>query len=84
MTAINMKQSSVDLINQIDERDTELLEKVFLFLTANVHQQKERQFTANQKRRLSIVERYAGAFSAAKDKDWKKEKEEYLLDKYGK
>ena len=36
MTALGLKQSSVNLINQIDDKDTALLEKVYLFLTMNV------------------------------------------------
>ncbi|MBP1541962.1 MAG: hypothetical protein ILA25_07305 [Prevotella sp.] len=38
MTALSMKQSSLDLINQIDEKNTTLLEKVWVFLSANVKQ----------------------------------------------
>ena len=36
MTAKVMKQSSLDLISQIDDKDTELLEKVWLFLSSNI------------------------------------------------
>ena len=36
MTAKIMKQSSLDMISQIDDRDTELLEKVWIFLSSNV------------------------------------------------
>lgn len=35
MTAKIMKQSSLDMISQIDDRDTELLEKVWIFLSSN-------------------------------------------------
>ena len=86
MTATRLKQSSVYLINQIDDKDTALLNKVYLFLTANVPAKKvekgEEELTPNQKRRLAIVEKFAGAFSACQTVDWKKDKEEYLLEKY--
>ena len=36
MTALKMKQSSLDLISQIDDKDTKLLEKVWIFLSSNV------------------------------------------------
>lgn len=36
MTALKMKQSSLDLISQIDDKDTKLLEKVWVFLSSNV------------------------------------------------
>ena len=87
MTALGLKQSSVNLINQIDDKDTALLEKVYLFLTMNVPaKEKEKgdeELTPEQKRRLAIVEKYAGAFSACQTVDWKKDKEEYMSEKYG-
>ena len=81
-----MKQSSLNLINQIDDNNTALLEKVFLFLKVNVPEKKEKKeenLTPEQKRRLEIVKKYAGAFSACQTVDWKKDKEEYLIEKYG-
>lgn len=86
MTALRMKQSSLNLINQIDDNNTALLEKVFLFLKVNVPEKKEKKeenLTPDQKRRLEIVKKYAGAFSACQTVDWKKDKEEYLIEKYG-
>ena len=83
MTATNMKQSSMNLINQIDDNDTALLEKVWLFLTSNVPTKKS-GMTADQKRRVALVEELCGAFSACQTVDWKQDKEEYLLEKYGK
>ena len=86
MTALRMKQSSLNLINQIDDNNTALLEKVFLFLKVNVPEKKEKKeenLTPEQKRRLEIVKKYAGAFSACQTVDWKKDKEEYLIEKYG-
>ena len=83
MTATKMKQSSLNLINQIDDNDTELMEKVWLFLTSNVPV-KQTKMTADQKRRVALVEELCGAFSACQTDDWKQEKEEHLLEKYGK
>ena len=37
-----VKQSSVNLINQIDDNNTTLMEKVFLFLKVNVPEKKEK------------------------------------------
>ena len=85
MTALGMKQSSVNIINQIDDKDTALLEKIYLFLTLNVPAKKkeEEELTPEQKRRLALVDRLCGAFSACQTVDWKKDKEEYMLEKYG-
>jgi hypothetical protein len=87
MTALGLKQSSVNLINQIDDKDTALLEKVYLFLTVNVPAKKEKKdaekLTSEQKRRLALVDKLCGTFSACQTVDWKKDKEEYMLEKYG-
>lgn len=40
--------------------------------------------TADQKRRVALVEELCGAFSACQTVDWKQDKEDYLLEKYGK
>ena len=81
-----MKESSVNLINQIDDNNTALLEKVFLFLKVNVPEKKEKKeenLTPEQKRRLALVDELCGAFSACQKKKKKKDKEEYLIEKYG-
>lgn len=39
--------------------------------------------TMDQKRRVALVEELCGAFSACQTDDWKQEKAEYLLEKYG-
>ena len=83
MTATRMKQSSVSLINQIDDNDTALLEKVWLFLTTNVPI-KRPELTADEQRRVALVDELCGAFSACQTVDWKQDKEEYLREKYGK
>jgi len=85
MTALKMKQSSVMLINQIDDNDAVLMEKVYLFLMEAIPQKNKpkRELTPEQQRRVALVEKYCGAFSACQTEDWKKDKEEYLLEKYG-
>jgi len=86
MTALNIKKSAVNLINQIDDSDTKLLEKVWMFLSTNIQPPKsteKKELTASQKYRLAEVEELCGAFSACQTEDWKKDKEEYLLEKYG-
>lgn len=71
------------LVSQIDVRDTALMERVFLFLTNVIPQEPKRELTPEQQRRVALVDKYCGAFSACQTEDWKKEKEEYLLEKYG-
>lgn len=85
MTALRMKQSSVMLINQIDDNDTALMEKVFLYLSTVIPQKskQKRELTPEQERRVALVEKYRGAFALCQTEDWKKDKEEYLIEKYG-
>ena len=85
MTALSMKRSSLNLINQIDDNDTSLIEKVYMFLKTNVpiKKKEEEELTSEQKRRLAFVDELCGAFSACQTVDWKKDKEEYMLEKYG-
>ena len=51
--------------------------------SVNLIEKEGEKLTPEQKRRLAIVEKYAGAFSACQTVDWKKDKEEYMLEKYG-
>ncbi len=76
-----MKESSIGLINQIDDKDTALMEKVFLFLSTAIPH--KRNLDMEQKRRMALVEKYCGAFAASQTDSWKEEKENYLREKYG-
>lgn len=80
MTTAKMKQSSLELISQIDDSDKELMEKIWIFLSTNIEQPKP---SVRQQSRMAKVRKYAGAFAACQTEDWKKEKETYLQDKYG-
>ena len=79
-----MKQSSVNLINQIDDNDTALIEKVFLFLKVNVQEKKENGREENGRAKAKeLAHSFLGAFAESRtDEDWKKVKEDYLIEKY--
>lgn len=85
MTALRMKQSSVNLINQIDDNNTALLEKVFLFLKVNVPEnEKNKQVENGRAKAKELAHSFLGAFAESRtDEDWKKVKEDYLIEKYG-
>ena len=83
MTVREMKQDAVNLIYQVDDKNTEKMEKILLSLKAsvsdiNIDTEHDRQ----KKERVEKVKKYAGIFSACKDGDYKIAKEHYLLDKY--
>ena len=84
MTVREMKNDMVHMINQMDDSSEEKVKDMWLFVRQIVKPtEKEEELTPDQKRRLELVEKYAGAFSACQTVDWKKDKEEYLLEKYG-
>ena len=80
-----MKQTSLNLINQIDDNDTALLEKVFLFLKVNVPEKKEEEEEREKRvKAKELAHSFLGAFADSRtDEDWKKVKEDYLTEKYG-
>ena len=83
MTVREMKQDAVNLIYQVDNKNTEKMEKILLFLKAsvsdiNIDSEHERQ----KKERVEKVKKYAGVFASCKDDDYKIVNEHYLLDKY--
>ena len=53
------------LISQIDDKDTETMEKVYLFLTGIVRnkQKPKRELTPEQARKVALVDKYCGAFA---------------------
>ena len=83
ITVREMKQDAVNLIYQVDDKNTDKMEKILLFLKAsvseiNIDAEHERQ----KKERVEKVKKYAGIFASCKDDDYKILKEHYLLDKY--
>ncbi len=74
----------VHMINQMDDSSEEKVKDMWLYVRQIVRPtKKEEELTSDQKRRLELVDKLCGAFSACQTVDWKKEKEEYLLEKYG-
>jgi hypothetical protein len=72
------------MINQMDDSSEEKVKDMWLYVRQIVRPtKKEEELTSDQKRRLELVDKLCGAFSACQTVDWKKEKEEYLLEKYG-
>ena len=85
MTVREMKQDMVHLINQMDDSSEQEVKTMWLYIrrTAKPEKKKEEDYSPEIQRRMEIVKKYAGAFSACQTVDWKKEKEDYLREKYG-
>ena len=85
MTVREMKNDMVHLINQMDDSSEEKVKDMWLYVRQIVRPEKkeEKEYSPEVKRRMELVKKYAGAFSACQTVDWKKDKEEYLVEKYG-
>ena len=84
MTVREMKQDMVHLINQMDDSSEQEVKEMWLYVrTVAKSGKKNEDYSPEIQRRMEIVKKYAGAFSACQTVDWKKEKEEYLREKYG-
>lgn len=85
MTAIEYKASAINLINSIDVNDSALLEKVWTTLSKmipSIHRQNTK-LSADQQAAIRNLDRLVGAFADSTVEDWKAEKEERLIKKYG-
>ena len=83
MTVSEMKRDAVNLIYQVDDKNTEKMEKILLFLKASVSEiNNDTMYDRQRKERVAKVKKYAGIFASCKDDDYKTVKEQYLSDKY--
>ena len=84
MTVREMKQDAVNLIYQVDDKNTDKMEKILLFLKASVvPNNSEEKLTLEQNRRLSELESLCGIFEDSSiDDNYKELKENTLVEKY--
>ena len=84
MTVREMKQDAVNLIYQVDDKNTDKMEKILLFLRARVvPNNSEEKLTWEQNRRLSELDSLCGVFEDSSiDDNYKKLKEKTLIEKY--
>lgn len=85
ITVHEMKKDMVARINSLDESNEEQVKNIWLYLMKiPAPKTQDQDLTTEQRRRLALVKKHAGAFAVSKtDKDWKEVKEEYLIEKYG-
>ncbi len=88
-TAVNIKTSLYnDAMLYAKKRNTSvdrMIEDIIISALQSSSIQKERvEYTQEQQRRLALVDQLAGVFSDCQTEDWKKDKEEYMAEKYGK
>ena len=84
MTVREMKQDAVNLIYQVDDKNTDKMEKILLFLRASVvPNNSEEKLTWEQNRRLSELDSLCGVFEDSSiDDNYNKLNEKTLIEKY--
>ena len=83
MTVSEMKRDAVNLIYQVDDKNTEKMEKILLFLKATIVPNKSNEkLTKEQNRQLSELESLCGIFEDSGIDNFKEAKEKALIDKY--
>ena len=76
MTVREMKQDAVNLIYQVDDKNTDKMEKILLFLKASiVPNNSEEKLILEQNRRLSELESLCGIFEDSGIDNFKEAKE---------
>ena len=83
MTVREMKNDMVHMNNLIDDSSEEKVKDMWLYVRRIVSPAPMEELTPDQKRRMELVDRLCGAFSRCQTVDWKKDKEDYLMEKYG-
>ena len=83
MTVREMKQDAVNLIYQVDDKNTDKMEKILLFLKASVVSgNSDGGLTDIQKEKISELESLCGIFGDSLVDNFKDSKEKALLEKY--
>ena len=77
MTVREMKNDMVHMINQMDDSSEEKVKDMWLYVRQIVKPAESKEvLTPDQKRRLELVDKLCGAFSACQTVDFKKDKED--------
>ncbi len=86
-TAVHIDTQLYNIFAEYARRENTSVDKMLERLIMTLPQMqvafKKEELTPEQERRMALVDELAGAFSACQTIDWKKEKEEYLEEKYG-
>ena len=83
MTVSEMKRDAVNLIYQVDDKNTEKMEKILLFLKGSIVPNKSnKNLTNEQIMRLSELDSLCGIFEDSSIDNIKEAKEKALIDKY--
>ena len=81
MTAVDLRASTMQLLEQFDKTDTSLWQKV-LDAVSSIYKTEEESLHVKRAQQKAKIRQMVGILDEEKLKDWKQEKEDYLTDKY--
>jgi hypothetical protein len=81
MTAVDLRASTMQLLEQFDKTDTSLWQKV-LDAVSSIYKTEEESLHVKRAQQKANIRKMVGILDEEKLKDWKQEKEDYLTEKY--
>lgn len=81
MTAVDLRASTMQLLEQFDKTDTSLWQKV-LDAVSSIYKTEEESLHVKRAQQKAKIRQMVGILDEEKLKDWKQEKEDYLTGKY--
>ena len=81
MTAIDLRASTMQILERLDKTDTSLWQKV-LDAINSIYKSEEEAQKAKKVQQKAKIRQMVGILSENSADSWKREKEEYLLEKY--
>ena len=80
MTAIDLRASTMQILDRFDKTDTSLWQKV-LDAIDSIYKSEEEAQQAKKNQQKARIRQMVGILNESTATDWKREKEEYLIEK---
>ena len=81
MTAIDLRANTMQILDQFDKADASLWQKVLDAVTS-IYRSEEDALHAKRAQQKAKIRQMVGILNEDSLEDWKREKEEYLTEKY--
>jgi len=81
MTAIDLRASTMQILERFDKTNTSLWQKVLDAINA-IYKSEEEAMQAKKAQQKAKIRQMVGILSEERTNDWKRKKEEYLVEKY--
>ena len=81
MTAIDLRASTMQILERFDKTDTSLWQKVLDAVTS-IYRSEEESLHVKRAQQKAKIRQMVGILDEEKMNDWKREKEVYLEEKY--